>query len=116
MIVIIVHRAYASTVTSPSEMAVLLSLADQANDEGIRWPSVGSISRRTRLGERTVQRALRSLADARHISVTGAIGGGAHKETPTYVIHPRATDATGDTVSPVSHSHPSTGDAESPHG
>ena len=35
MSVIIVNRAYASTVTSPTEMAVLLSLADQANDDGI---------------------------------------------------------------------------------
>lgn len=45
----------------PSEKAVLMSLADQANDSGVCWPGVGSLCERTCLGERTVQRALRAL-------------------------------------------------------
>ena len=44
-----------------TEKVVLISLADQANDEGECWPSVGTICRRTCLGERTVQRSLREL-------------------------------------------------------
>lgn len=47
----------------PSEKSVLMSLADQANDAGVCWPGVGSLCERTCLGERTVQRALRSLED-----------------------------------------------------
>lgn len=47
----------------PAEKAVLISLADQANDDGECWPSVPTMSRRTCLGERTVQRALRELED-----------------------------------------------------
>lgn len=49
----------------PSEKAVLMSLADQANDAGVCWPGVGSLCERTCLGERTVQRALRALEDAK---------------------------------------------------
>lgn len=48
----------------PTEKAVLMSLADQANDAGVCWPSVGSLCERTCLGERTVQRALRALEAA----------------------------------------------------
>ena len=44
-----------------SQKAVLVSLADQANDEGLCWPSVATISLRTCLSERTVQLGLRAL-------------------------------------------------------
>ena len=40
---------------------VLVSLADQANDEGVCWPSIGSIAQRTCLTERAVQLAMREL-------------------------------------------------------
>jgi len=41
--------------------AVLISLADQANDEGVCWPSVGTMSKRTCLSERAVRYAIRWL-------------------------------------------------------
>ena len=46
---------------SPAQKAVLVSLADQANDAGVCWPSVRTIERRTCLSERAVQEALRWL-------------------------------------------------------
>lgn len=49
---------------APTEKAVLISLADQANDAGVCWPSVASLCERTCLGARTVQRALRELEAA----------------------------------------------------
>jgi len=110
---LIITRAYGSTVTDSTDISVLVALADQANDDGICWPSVGSISRRTRLSERTVQRALRSLVADRQISVTGAILGGSHRQTPTYVIHPRMP-LTGVTESPVDGCHSVTGVTQSP--
>lgn len=42
---------------------MLLSLADQANDDGVCWPSVGSTARRCRLSERQVQRWIQVLVD-----------------------------------------------------
>lgn len=41
--------------------AVLVSLADQANDDGACWPSVGTLCARTCLSERAVRNALRWL-------------------------------------------------------
>ena len=43
---------------SAAQKAVLISLADQANDEGVCWPGVKTISMRTCLSERAVQEAL----------------------------------------------------------
>lgn len=53
---------------------MLVSLADQANDHGVCWPSIASLVRRTSLSERTVQRALRELEQAGFLRVeTGAM-------------------------------------------
>lgn len=46
---------------SSTQKAVLISLADQANDEGVCWPSVGTIAERTCMSERAVQDALKWL-------------------------------------------------------
>lgn len=39
---------------SPSQKAVLISLADQSNDDGYCWPSIRTISVRTCLSERAI--------------------------------------------------------------
>lgn len=44
-----------------SELLILLALADSANDEGVCWPSVGTLARRGRVKERQVQKALTRL-------------------------------------------------------
>lgn len=46
---------------SAAQKAVLISLADQANDDGYCWPSVKTISTRTCLSERAVQGAIKWL-------------------------------------------------------
>lgn len=38
---------------------VLISLADQANDDGVCWPSIATIAQRTMLQPRSVQRAIK---------------------------------------------------------
>ncbi|MPT06035.1 MAG: helix-turn-helix domain-containing protein [Delftia sp.] len=43
---------------SASQKAVLISLADQANDDGVCWPGISTIARRTCLSERAVQEAI----------------------------------------------------------
>lgn len=43
---------------------VLLALADMANDEGICWPSISSLRKRTGMSERAVQLHLRELQAA----------------------------------------------------
>lgn len=43
---------------SPAQKAVLISLADQSNDDGVCWPGIATIARRTCLSERAVQEAI----------------------------------------------------------
>ncbi|MDP0496390.1 MAG: helix-turn-helix domain-containing protein [Verrucomicrobiota bacterium JB024] len=59
---------------SPTQKAVLISLADQANDQGVCWPSVGSIAERTCLSERAVRKAVRDLEAMGHVSSNGRSG------------------------------------------
>ena len=49
---------------SPAQKAVLISLADNANDDGVCWPSIATIGARTCLSERAVRNALRWLEEA----------------------------------------------------
>ena len=49
---------------SPSQKAVLISLADQANDDGYCWPSIKTIGIRTCLSDRAVQGAIKWLIAA----------------------------------------------------
>ncbi len=52
---------------SAPQKSVLISLADNANDDGVCWPSVARISERTCLSERAVRNAIRWLEDAKII-------------------------------------------------
>lgn len=51
-----------------AQKMVLISLADQANDDGICWPGIKSIGKRASLSERAVQDALAWLESVRLIS------------------------------------------------
>ena len=70
---------------SPAQKAVLISLADQANDGGYCWPSVGTIASRTCLSERAVQGAIKWLQAA------GLLGASERRGTSSvYQITPAA--------------------------
>lgn len=47
----------------PTPKAVLMSLADQANDQGYCWPSMASLALRTCLSQRAVRIAVRKLEE-----------------------------------------------------
>lgn len=65
MSTIIMSQCWPLQGMSPAQKAVLISLADQANDDGYCWPSVGTIASRTCLSERAVQGAIKWLQSAR---------------------------------------------------
>jgi len=52
-----------------NDLLVLLSLADQANDDGWCWPGQGSLVRRTKTSRATVQRALVALSGFDYIEI-----------------------------------------------
>jgi len=69
------------------QKAVLISLADQANDQGVCWPSVGTICERVCGSERAVRRAISELVDM------SLVGRNDRPGKPTYyTITPAAND------------------------
>ena len=65
---------YVAEIAASSAEAVLISLADQANDHGVCWPSVGSVATRTCLSERAVRKAIRDLEEMGHVKSNGRSG------------------------------------------
>jgi hypothetical protein len=63
-----------------------LALADCANDEGLCWPGIRSLCRKTGKGERSLQGALLSLEKGGHIFRDERPGKGM-----IYTVHPQAT-------------------------
>ncbi|WP_246228451.1 helix-turn-helix domain-containing protein [Pseudomonas nitroreducens] len=59
---------------TPAQKAVLISLADNANDEGVCWPSVAKIAERTCLFERAVQQAIKVLKERKALIIEARQG------------------------------------------
>lgn len=79
--------AWEADLSCPAKL-VLISLADQSNDEGVCWPSVTTIMRRTGLCERAVRGHLKDLEEAGHITRGYRDG-----QSTVYTVHPIATPA-----------------------
>jgi hypothetical protein len=76
-------------VTAP-EQSVLTALAIMSNDDAQCWPAINGaagLTGKTKLSERTVQRAVQALKDAGHINWVDKPGRGR-----VYVVHPRQSD------------------------
>ena len=68
---------------------LLLAIADNANEQGIAWPSVRTLARKARLSERQIQRLIRSLQRTGELDIHE--GGGPPGSTHTYrvtICHP----------------------------
>lgn len=63
MSTVIMSQCWPIQGLSATQKSVLISLADNANDEGVCWPSIASIAERTCLSERAVRNSLRALED-----------------------------------------------------
>lgn len=87
------------TALEPTDKLVILALADCANDEGLCWPSIATVARKSGVSERSVQRAIRKAEGAGILTRTEVKGKGCK-----YVLHPRHT-VTPDTQSPPTECH-----------
>ena len=79
---------------SMAQKAVLMSLADQANDAGVCWPAVGTLAERTCMSERNVVRAIADLEKLGLVLPRRVAG-----KATVYTVTP-------DTVSPLTQCHP----------
>ncbi|MCM5682915.1 helix-turn-helix domain-containing protein [Schlegelella sp. S2-27] len=71
---------------SSTQKIVLLSLADNANDQGECYPSVSMLMEKCSLSDRAVQKALAELIEIGHISRSFRNG-----RATIYTVHPRTT-------------------------
>ncbi len=67
-----------------SERLVLLALADNANDQGVCWPSIATIARKAGIEERWTQRVIKKLVEAGYIRVTERPGPDGKNATNVY--------------------------------
>lgn len=101
MSTIIMSACWSLQGMSPTQKAVLISLSDNANDEGVCWPSVAKIAMRTCLSERAVQNSIKWLGQAKILTSRERMG-----RSTIYTITPEA-------YSPPQEMHPAQ-DAPSP--
>ena len=73
---------------SPTQKFVFISLADQANDEGICYPTIRSISKRTSLSDRAIRGAIKHLEKNNFLRVEKVPG-----RASNYVLTPAADAA-----------------------
>lgn len=79
-----------------AQKAVLISLADNANDQGVCWPSIATIAKRVCASERAVQNAIKWLEEAGALKTMRATG-----RSTSYTITPAA-------YAPPQETHPRT--------
>lgn len=75
--------AWAAASLSHTAKIVLLSLADNANDSGVCWPSISTVAKRCSLDERSVYRMITTLESGGHISTESRAG-----KSTIYRVHP----------------------------
>lgn len=92
-----------SQVTDSTTLNVLLSLADQANNEGTCWPRIKTLARHCRCDERTVYRHLAMLEELGEVSRHSRPG-----QSSIFQIH-TATPDTGVRTDNVSGTTPASG-------
>jgi len=87
------HRVLAACVPlrMPSgPKAVLLSLADQANDDGVCWPSCAALCEWTCLSERAVRSAIRWLETAGVVQCEARRRNDGSRASNSYTVRPAA--------------------------
>lgn len=79
---------------SSTQKLVLLALADWANDEGLCWPSIDRVAKKSSLKKRAVQLAIRSLEEMQFIRREEVIGRGNKYwiHIPLHEMHPCIKD------------------------
>jgi len=79
---------------SSTQKLVLLALADWANDDGLCWPSIERVAKKSSLKKRAVQLAIRSLEEMQFIRREEVIGKGNKYwvQIPMHQMHPCTKD------------------------
>mgnify|MGYP001207948499 CR=1 FL=1 len=108
MSTIIMTQCWPLQGMNASQKAVLISLADNANDDGVCWPSVAYIAVRTCLSERAVQNAIKFLQEVKILVVEDRNGRSNVYtiKTDNYTPNPRKSCTPAESAPPQKESEP----------
>ena len=76
-----------------TNLLVMLALSDHANDDGVCWPSIKSLAKKSRISTRQAKRVVKDLVERGYVRI--AEKGGGRGKTTVYVMNQK-----GDVVSP----------------
>lgn len=62
-------RVWEHSLQKGSSLLLLVAIADFADDKGVAWPSVATLAKKVRLGERYVQQLIKELVQAKELCV-----------------------------------------------
>lgn len=115
MSTIIMSQCWPIQGMSAPQKAVLISLADMANDDGVCWPSVAHIATRTCLSERSVQNAIKWLVEAGALTITERVGRSTvYTVTPAGYAPPQGVRGAGNVETPAPRAPTPAGGAPTP--
>lgn len=63
MAIDVMNRVWKESKQKGSDLLLLLSIADYCNDDGIAWPSIQNLAKKSRMSERQTQRNINALAE-----------------------------------------------------
>lgn len=81
------NRVWRESSAKGSQLLLLLAVADFADDEGVAWPGIDALARKTRLSRRQTQYNIQALIRAGELELTNHGGAGA-KDTNRYLVTP----------------------------
>ena len=96
------------TDLSPFQKLVLVALADRANDEGVCWPSIETLSKKTGMTGRGVQKTIRTLEEIGLLQRQESTGR-SNKYVlilPLNTVHPQEDDPRTTFTPPLNTVHP----------
>ena len=103
----LIDAAFRRGPMNPSHRLVLIALADNANDQGVCWPKLALIARKSCVSQRTVIRILDTLCEEGWITRErrAVKNGKRNGHINRYVVIREKLGLSGDILSPDSESH-----------
>ncbi|KKM01018.1 hypothetical protein LCGC14_1798610 [marine sediment metagenome] len=102
MSIALMTKVWESELPTHTHKFILLAFADHASDDGLCWPSVTRIARRSQLSRRQTQRI---ITDLKKLGVLALLEGHKHHQTPLYKLR-------GDKLTPLPSSEVTSGRSE----
>jgi len=89
MSISLMTKVFKSNTTSGRHRLVLLSLADNASDEGVCWPSQSTTAKKCNLSRGLVNKTIGELIEMGEIEVMNETHKGYSSQVLTYLVHPK---------------------------